>query len=316
MTATYDGPTKTFEVYDGTHDIADLAIAKGSAPASDDKTYVHSGTSEGILEVRNTEENFGSMYVGYDTDDTDSAGTFRIYGGGDHQMPSSGYFKVNRDYGTFETNTTSKTNKALLDFNQCSNKVYLKGNLDLHFIDFDNIKENGIIDILYAVGEIIYGSFAGYNGASFIFEGVPGTPFHARSIDIGNAVSGLYTVAGEPDIDLVTDGMIVEIKASRGGKLPSLSVTGRRSARTLDMVIGPTLLNVSVFFGVAKYKEILKDIDYINTQFLRCLFVGRSHGSGGYPVDYLLPVVIKNPIRSYPPGIDYCEYDLNLEGSE
>jgi len=316
MTVTYSSPN--FDVRDAVHTVADLVTAKGSAISTSDNVYIRTDTSAGTLRVGPAEAIECNIYVGWTVGKAaDSEGNLQIDGGGVLRVPVAGHLQVNPYYGTLKTGSTSRGTEAEIDAQECSNDLSLRGAWDVEHLKIENIKSGGYIDIQDAYGTVDYLTVYGKSGAAYSFKGVPETGFHVRAADLGRVNTGFFTVSGEPDIDLVNDGVYLHGTKSRNAQHEVVPIPGRRAARVLSGVINPTAMKLSLRINSNKIENISRDIDYIVSRRLQVLVVTRAHGSSGdYPIDMLFRARIVTGLQPDLTGIDHRDMTIDVEGDE
>lgn len=287
MAGTVTYSAGVFSIYDGEVSIAEMETAKGSSLALTDTTYVYTNTSMGILGILDTEQFLGSLYVGQNSSAVVTPGQLKIYGGGDLQLSSTGNFEIVRDYGSITTYDTTSSSKAGFDANQCSNDLKFNGSFDCKYLEVTNIKVGGYVDLQYADGKGEYMDWSAYGDGVYYFKGVPEDDFHFISCDLGKASPGIFTDAGYPDIDLLSDAYIREAFPKRPNQFGYAGVDGRKSAMLLKGNIFAGVCRILIEPSSSTNSTVKKDIEFIHSNQLPFLFVLTSHGDVSLPNDII-----------------------------
>jgi hypothetical protein len=309
-----------FSVRDGEHTVADLVTAKGSPIATTDTVYIWTNLTKGIVGVGSGEELHCGVRCGWVPGiggNPSQVGELKIYGGGKVTAPAAGEVKFNPGYGIMSTGTTSRAVPALFDANECTSDLSFRGAFACEHLTITNVKSGGSIDLQDATGYIHYLISSGKTNAVYSFEGIPGDGFFVRGADLGRVNTGLFAESGEPYIDLVTYGALLQASKSRGASLEAVPIPGRKAARIFPGSIQPTRMKLQMDISSAYVEQVYRDLDYIHANDLPVLVVTRSHGSGGdYPLDMLFRARIVQPLQSDPVGIDFSEVNVEVVGDE
>ncbi len=316
MTVSYSGGD--FDVRDAVHTVADLVTAKGGAIATSDNVYIRTNTSPGTLRVGSAETIECNYYCGWTVSKAaSSAGKIQIDGGGELIVPTAGYLQFNPYYSTLLTGTTSRGTEAEIDAQQCNNDLDLRCAWECEHLKIKDIKSGGEINLQDAYGYSKYHTSYGYSDALYSYKGLPEKGFFMRGADLGRVNTGLFTVDGEPDIDLIGDGVYLYGQKNRDRSIERIPIPGRMASRSFEGAMGTTKMKLFLRIDLDKIENVSRDIDYLVSEALRVLVVTRTHGdSGDYPVDMMFRGFILNSIQADPTGIDFRDMVLNVEGDE